>query len=148
MATALLADRLSPRVRAPERDAARLVGSPSFLLPSFRFQSRGEASWTLEVFYEPHRFPLGRPFARSLPLAAGTYRLTLDVSDPLGGTPPGLIATDRRTRVGQACLLRIAGPGAKSIAATFTVGAASDVDLSLVGGEPLAIRQARLRVSR
>lgn len=148
MATAVFADRASPRARAPERDAVRLLDSPALLLPSFHLQAAGEASWPVDLFYEPHRVPLGQLFARALPLPAGRYELTLETSDALSGSPPKLLVSDHRTRTSREETLRVASADAKSITAAFALDRASEVDLSLLGGEPLALTRAVLRIAR
>ena len=148
MAAAVFADRLSPRARAPEREAVRLIGSPALILPSMRFEAASTASWPMDLFYEPHRVPLGQTFARALPLSAGRYELTVDVSERLAANPPDLIVTDHRTQKGRRQAMQSVTTGATSITATFTVDVASDIDLSLIGGEPLALRRGSLRIAR
>ena len=145
LAAAIIADRLSPRIRSPERDAVRLTGSPSLLLPSMRFESSTAASWPIDLFYEPHRTPLGQVLARAVPLGAFAYELTLDTVDPVGSSPPVLIVTDHRTQKRTLAPLQGEGSKGRSLVANFTVDAAGEFDLTLSGGEPLALRRAGLR---
>jgi hypothetical protein len=148
MAAAVFADHSSPRVRAPERDAMRLAGSPALLLPSLQYQAASEGRWPLDFFYEPHRVPLGRIFASALPLGPGRYELTLEASDSVSGTPPTLVVSDHRTRASLSRPLQIAQTGAPSLTATFAVDRESELDLTLLGGEPLLFRRAGLRIAR
>ncbi len=144
MAAALVADRMSPRTRSPEREATRLLGSPSLGLPSLHFEAESRATWALNLFYEPHRAPLGTVFARAVSLPPGRYELTLEAADAIGGFPPDLIATNHRT--GKSGRLPMnAATAARSLTSTLTVDAASEVDLSLIGGEPVSLLRAGLR---
>ncbi|MEO8501168.1 MAG: hypothetical protein ABI565_09655 [Vicinamibacteria bacterium] len=147
MTTSVFADHLSPRLRSPERDAVRLVGSPSLLLPSLQVEEGGAASWAMDLFYEPHRVPLGQTFARALSLPAGWYELTLEASDAVPGSPPDLIFTDHRTQKSGRQEMEVKGNDAKSLTARFSADG-SDIDLSLIGGGPIAFSRARLRVER
>jgi len=144
LAVAAIADRMSPRLRSPERDAVRLVGSPSFRPASLAYEAQESADWALDLFYEPHRAPLGVSFARMLLLEPGRYELTLETNDVRGDSLPGLRVADHRSGkvVGP-----VAGPavGTRSLIYRFTVDAAREFDLSLLGGEPLAFSRARLR---
>ena len=143
MAVAVFTDRVSPRVRAPERDAARLLGLPSILLPSLRFESASTGEWPLELFYEPHRNPAGVPIARALSLPEGAYELTLATRDGRDGRlAPSLIVADHRTRGSISRLMRV---GTESLIASFTVASGGEFDLRLEGGEPWEIGIARIR---
>ena len=145
MAAAGIALRTSPRTPSPERDATRLLGSPALGLPSLRFEAQGRASWALNLFYEPHRAPLGVTFARAVSLDAGRYELTLETSDAIGGLPAILIATNHRT--GKAVRQEMKGAaGARALTSRLEVQAASDLDLSLAGGEPVSL--VRMSLSR
>ena len=145
MTVAGIADRMSPRARSPERDATRLLGSRSLGLPSLHFEAQGRATWALNLFYEPHRSPLGVIFARAVSLRAGRYELTLDAADAPGGVPPTLIVTDHRTgkSVRQEMKPAVA---TRSLTAHVSVASASEVDFSLVGGEPVSLVRAGLRL--
>ncbi len=143
MSAAILADRLSPRVRSPERDATRLLGSPALLLPSFRFEASSTAAWLLEFFYEPHRFPTGHGFAAAVPLRAGQYELILATHDRLNvSDPPYVEARDRKTTAATRTLMVAARDG---LHAAIELRQAGTFDLALVGGEPLAFVGAELR---
>jgi hypothetical protein len=146
VATAVVTDRLSPRLRAPERDAMRLLGAPSLLLPSVQFQSSTEAAWTIDLFYEPHRFPDGLAFAHAVRLERDGYSILLLLADaPTASAVPSLVLRDRRsgrTRVSPVTLQ------AESLHSRFEIDEAGDYDLLLRGGEPVALRQIRLRVVR
>jgi hypothetical protein len=153
MATAVFADRLSPRVRSPERNATRLLGSPSIVLPSLRLQSGTEAGWLLDLFYEPHRNPGGVVFARAVGLGAGRYEIALAASDGTGGTAPMLHVTDHRRQTSTRRLMQVeatglnhgSGPVARSsLTAAFTVDTAGEFDLSLVEGTPRQIASVLL----
>lgn len=144
MMAAGIADRMSPRARSPERDATRLLGSRSLDLPSFRLRDEGRASWDLGLFYEPHRAPLGVTFARALSLEPGRHELTLQSSDALGGAAPTLIVTNHRTGKGVRQPMYPAG-SSRSLTATIMLDAAAEIDLSLAGGEPVALTRAGLR---
>jgi len=144
MAAALVADRMSPRTRSPEREATRLLGSPSLGLPSLRFDPLGRAAWAVNLFYEPHRAPLGVMFARAVSLEAGRYELTLDAGEATPGLPPDLIATNHRTgKTGRWAMS--AAAATRSLTSTLIVDTASEVDLSLIGGEPVSLVRAGLR---
>ncbi len=139
-----IADRMSPRTRSPERDATRLLGSRSLALPSFRLEDGGGATWALDLFYEPHRAPEGVTFARALSLGPGRYELTLEPSDPLGGVAPTLIVTNHRT--GKAVRQPMeSADSARSLTSTLILDAATEIDLSLAGGEPANLTRVRLR---
>jgi hypothetical protein len=144
MTAAGIALRMSPRTPSPERDATRLLGSPALALPSLRFEAQGRATWALNLFYEPHRAPLGVTFARAVSLEAGRYELMLETSDAVGGLPPALIATNHRTGKATRQEMRSAA-GARALTSAVDVQAASDLDLSLVGGGPMSLVRARLR---
>ena len=154
MATAMLADQLSPRVRSPERDRARLIGVPSILLPAFRYQPATEATWSLNLFYEPHRSRDGVTFARALTLPSGRYEIALDVSDTPGVTLPMLVVADHRSHTSTRQAMQVdarglntmSGPAPHpSLLTQFTTAATGDFDLSVVGGEPVQISTVRLR---
>ncbi len=142
MTAAVIADRMSPRTRSPERDATRLLGRESIALPSMRIEAAGRAGWDLDLFYEPHRAPLGVKFAQALSLVPGRYELTLETSDAIGGAAPDLILTDHRTGKGARQAMRAE---TRSLIATVVIPAHSEVDLALIGGEPLALVRASLR---
>lgn len=157
VATALVADALSPRVRAPERDAVRLAGRAALRLPSFRFEAASAAQWPLDLFYEPHRHPEGVPIARAVSLGAGTWEVAIAAESQ--AAPPTLVMVahgkDRPSR--QVMTARAAdqasgfGPAAKAsersttwFTATIAVPAAGEFDLSLQGGEPTSLRAVRI----
>lgn len=143
IAVAALALRLSPRTRSPEREATRLVGLPCLGLPSLRYDAECRPSWALDLFYEPHRAPLGLMFARAVRLDAGRYQLALEASDPMGGPHPTVVTTDHRTgKIGR-WPMDAAGT-APSLTATLTVDAPGEIDLSLVGGGPISLVKASL----
>ena len=144
MTAAGIADGMSPRTRSPERDATRLLGARSLALPSFRLEDGGNASWALDLFYEPHRAPLGVTFARALSLGPGRYELRVEASDPLGGVPPTLIVTNHRTGKGVRQPMNVAA-SSRFLASTIIVDTPTEIDLSLAGGEPLALARADLR---
>ncbi len=144
MGVAIFADRSSPRLRSPEREATRLVGSPSILLPSLRFQRATEAEWRLDLFYEPHRSPAGLVFARAMSLEAGGYEVDLGLSDrSANATLPSLLVRLRQTGRTVRSPMTSSGSG---LVGKFRVDESGDYDLSLIGGEPLAMAQARLRL--
>lgn len=144
MTAAGIAFRMSPRAPAPERDATRLVGAPALALKSLRFEAEGRASWALNLFYEPHRAPLGVMFARAVTLEPGRYELTLEAGDAIGGLPPVLVATNHRT--GKSARLSMNGAaGARSLTSTLDLQATSELDLTLLGGEPMSLVRAGLR---
>lgn len=142
VAAAMAADALSPRVRAPERDAARLVGEPAVLLPSMRFEGRAAAEWRVDLFHEPHRAPTGVVFAERLQLAPGRYRVTLVRSEPLAASLPGVEVTDRRTQARRTHTARAEGA---SLLAEFEVALEGEFDFALVGGEPQTFTVVTLR---
>lgn len=142
MTAAVVADRMSPRTRSPERDATRLLGRETLSLPSMRLAVEGGADWDLDLFYEPHRAPLGVRFAQAVSLAPGRYEVTLETSDAIPGEGPDLILTDHRTGKGVRQAMRAE---ARSLIATVVVPSTSEIDLALIGGEPLALARARLR---
>jgi hypothetical protein len=144
MATAALTDRLSPRPRTPEHDAMRLLGSPSLLVPSLDFQAATPAVWRLDLFYEPHRFPEGRAFARAVRLGADRYHLWLSVEPPAPGAPPSLVLHDRRSG---RTVVRPMALGAEGLHSTVEIQNPGDYDLSLLGGDPVAIRSVRLTLA-
>jgi hypothetical protein len=142
MAVAIFTDRVSPRVRAPERDATRLVGSPSILLPSLRFESASTGEWPLDLFYEPHRNPGGFQIARAVSLSEGAYELSLVTRDAREGrVAPSLIVADHRTQRSTRQLMRVA---AEALIVSFTVATSGEFDLRLEGGEPCLISRARI----
>ena len=141
MGTALFADFLSPRARAPERDATRLVGQKTILLPSLAVQTNTESLWSLDLLYEPHRHPEGLTFARALTLSSGRYEITLNAVDGAGASQPVLVVTNRRTQ-------QTSRQPMSSLVASFIVDAAGDFDLSLLGGSPCLLSSARLAVVR
>ncbi len=146
MATAVLTDRLSPRLRAPEHDATRLLGSPSLLLSSFEYRSSTEAVWDIDLFYEPHRFPDGLAFVHALRLERGGYSIRLLVAGgPKASAAPSLVLRDRRSGGKRIRPMTLQAEGLHS---TFEIDAAGDYDLWLSGGDPVALRQIRLRVVR
>lgn len=142
MSTAAIADRMSPRTRSPERDATRLLGRASVELPSMTFDPEGSAGWPMDLFYEPHRAPLGMRFAHAVSLSPGRYELMLEADDTIGGVTPGLILADHRTGRGAP---QVMTGKARSLRATLVVPAASEYDFSLIGGEPLSLRRCGLR---
>lgn len=142
MATAITADRLSPRTRAPERDAVRLLGSPSLLLPGFRFEGASPAEWRRDLVHEPHRHPNGSIFARQITLRPGRFELMLPSGDSFGGDLPKLRVADHRTGVATLWAMR-AEP--QSLGAAFEVPARAELDFYLVGGAPGTFSGARLR---
>ncbi|MBX7187786.1 MAG: hypothetical protein K1Y01_21770 [Vicinamibacteria bacterium] len=142
MSTAVIADRMSPRARSPERDSTRLLGRASLVLPTLRLEADGRAGWEMDFFYEPHRAPLGVRFAQAIPLSPGRYELTLESSDLMGGAAPDLILADHRTARGSPQAMKTA---ARSLSTTIVVGVASEYDLSLIGGEPVSLRRGDLR---
>ena len=144
MMAAGIADRKSPRTPSPEREATRLLGLRALSLPSLRFEDGGGAAWALDLFYEPHRAPLGVTFARAMSLRPGRYELTLDAADALGDVPPALIVANHRTGKSARQPMGIAG-SARTLTSTLRVDTAAEIDLSLVGGEPTALVRARLR---
>ena len=151
MATAVAADHQSPRVRAPERDATRLLGRTAFSVPGLK--AIGDAEWPLPLFYEPHRHPAGHVLAQAIRLDAGRYEITLAASDSLPGAAPTMIVTNHRTQANSRQIMEVvarglnssSGPGAvRSLKATFTVDTAGEFDLTLVGGDPHSITAARV----
>lgn len=144
MMAAGMADRMSPRTPSPEREATRLLGLRSLSLPSLRFEEEGQAAWALDLFYEPHRAPLGVTFARALSLRPGRYELTIETVDAVGGVPPTLSVVNHRTGTGARQEMAIAA-SARTLTSTLIVDAAAEIDLSLVGGEPMALARVRLR---
>jgi len=142
MTTAVVADRMSPRVRSPERDAVRLVGSPSLLLPAFQFDRATEAQWTFDLVYEPHRTPDGRLFARKLSLSEGRYELTLAGDAYSSDSAPTLRGRNHQTQQATVWVMR---PSLRSLDAIFTVDRAAEFDLYLVGGGPQSLSAAGLR---
>jgi hypothetical protein len=144
VAVAAVADRMSPRPRSPERDAVRLLGSPSFRPVPPAFEAQSGAEWGLDLFYEPHRAPLGVVFARAISLEPGPYELILETRDMPGPLAPDLsLANHRTAKVTRQSASVVAGT--RSLTFRFTVDAAAEVDLSLQGGEPLSFARARLR---
>ncbi|MBK5257589.1 MAG: hypothetical protein JJE39_16310, partial [Vicinamibacteria bacterium] len=142
--TAVLADRLSPRSRAPEHDAMRLLGSPSLLLPSLDFQSSAEAVWAIDAFYEPHRFRSGFGFAGALRLEAARYEIRLSAIDPPGASaPPSLVLHQRRSGRSVVRPMDFSGEGLHS---TFQIDESGEYDAFLQGGDPVVLRQVRLAV--
>jgi hypothetical protein len=144
MTAASIADRMSPRTRSPEREATRLLGSPSLGLPSLHFEAEGRATWALNLFYEPHRAPLGVMFARAVSLEPGRYELTLEAGEATSGLPPDLIATNHRTGKSRRSAMNAAA-APRSLISTLIVDTAGEVDLSLIGGEPVSLVRAGLR---
>lgn len=142
VAAAVAADSLSPRVRAPERDAVRLVGEPAVFLPSPRFEGRVAAEWRLDLFHEPHRSPTGLVFAQRLKLAAGRYRITLVRSEPLAASLPDVVVIDRRKGASRNHNAQAEGT---LMFAEFEVALEGEFDFALVGGEPQTFTVARLR---
>ena len=142
MAVAAWADRMSPRVRSPERDATRLLGSPSLQLPRLQFVRDTVAEWPVDFVYEPHRVPDGLLFARQIRLMPGTYELTLTLAEALSDSPPGLRVTNHRTGQSVSQPMRAES---SSIAATFTIARSAEVDLYLVGGDPQTFSRAKMR---
>lgn len=141
VAAAVAADSWSPRARAPERDAVRLVGKPAVFLPSLRFEGRVAAEWRLDLFHEPHRAPAGLVFAQRLKLAAGRYRLTLVRSEPRAASLPGVVITDRRRGTSGKHSAEVEG---LSMSAAFEVAVEGEFDFALIGGEPQTFTMARL----
>lgn len=146
MIAAALADRMSPRVRSPERSAMRLLGSPALLLPSGQFERAAEAVFPLDLFYEPHRFPGGLGFAEKAPFLAGRYRIVLTIEEgPDPRVPPSLILRDRKSgRVRESVLT----PGQRELHSEFDLETRGEYDLCLKGGEPVALAQARIAAVR
>jgi hypothetical protein len=146
MAAAFLADRLSPRIRSPERDATRLLGAPALLLPSLRFEPNSTAAWPADFLYEPHRSPAGHTFARAVSLRAGLFEFVLASHDRPGpGDLPWVEARDRKT----AAVLRTRTVSAlDGLHAALEIPRSGTYDLTLVGGQPLAIVRAELREVR
>ena len=144
VATAVFADRLSPRARPPERDAARLLGSPSLLLPSFRFQRAAEAAWPLDLFYEPHRAPAGLAFARAMTLEPGHYSMTLSLAE--GAAISAAPTLDLRHRQSGRAVRAPMTSDEGGLRASFGVDQSGDYDLALIGGEPMSITRVRIVV--
>jgi hypothetical protein len=145
VAVSAIADRASPRVRAPERDAVRLVGAPSVRLAPPGYEAHGSAEWPLDLFYEPHRAPLGVMFANAISLERGAYELTLDTKDIPDGAPLSLIVTNHRTGKNSRPPLSVAG-GGHGLTTRFRAEEGAEFNLSLLGGEPLTFSRARLRL--
>lgn len=142
MATAVIADRLSPRTRAPERDAVRLLGSSALLVPEFRFEGVSPAEWMIDFLHEPHRNPSGSLFARQVALRPGKFELILQTEDSFGVAVPTLRVVEHRTGGAASWEMR-AEPQAQG--ATFEVRARAEFDFYLVGGAPGTFSGARLR---
>lgn len=142
MAAAVAADRASPRTRAPERDAARLLGSRALLVPAFRYEDVSPAEWRLDFVHEPHRNPAGSRFARQVTLRPGRYELILRSDDFFGAELPTLRLAEPRTGGATSWEMRME---AQSLGASFEVRARAEFDFSLVGGAPGAFSRARLR---
>ena len=142
MTTAMLADRLSPRARSPERDASRLVARPSIEIPSFTFQKATVAVWPVDFFYEPHRAPQGLPLLRATWLERGAYSLALTIKDEKVSVPPTL-AWARRS--GGAATRVLGIPTTEGLRATFSVPSNGEYDLVMFGGAPLSVKEASLR---
>ncbi len=142
MGAAIFADHLTPRVRSPESDATRLLGSPSLLLPSLHFQATTEAEWPLDLFYEPHRSPAGLVFAKAMNLEAGGYEVALGLTNRSTTVePPSLLVRHRQGGRTVRVPMRVGG---LDLRGEFRVDKAGDYDLSLVGGEPGGIGFVRL----
>ena len=133
---------MTPRLRSPERDATRLVGSPSLLLPSLRFQATTVAEWSLDLFYEPHRSPAGFVFAKAMNLGAGRYDLALRLTDP-SVSVDALSLMVRHRPSGRTVRVPM-HPGGEGLRGGFEVDQAGDYDLSLLGGKPASIGAVRL----
>ena len=142
MAAAITADRLSPRVRALERDAVRLLGSPALLVPEFRFEGVSPAEWRIDFLHEPHRNPSGSLFARQVTLRPGKFELILRTDDSFGADLPTLRVAEHRTGGATSWAMR-AEP--QALGATFEVRARAEFNLYLVGGAPGMFSAARLR---
>ncbi|MEO8362421.1 MAG: hypothetical protein ABI672_20505, partial [Vicinamibacteria bacterium] len=145
MITAVAADRMSPRVRAPERDATRLLGASSVALPSLRWGAASEATWPLEVFYEPHRSPAGFTFGHEMRLTPGRYELALFTSDAAATGEETSLALLRHSNA--RATLTSFGADANGLRAQFDVEAVAEYDFALIGGGPRVFRQATLRLS-
>ena len=144
MATAVFADRLSPRARSPERDAARLMGFPSLLLPSFRFDRAAEAAWPLDLFYEPHRAPAGLALARAMTFEPGQYSMTLSLAEGAAISAAPTLDLRHRQSGRTVHVPMISDEG--GLRASFAVGLSGDYDLTLIGGEPMSIARVRIVV--
>jgi hypothetical protein len=135
------------------RDAVRLVGRPAFSVPGWTAVSSATARWepgdlTWGPLYEPQRHPAGAAVGGRLPLAAGRYRLSVDV-DPESSVlepPPRLeILAERREGTGlvRPCSFERTATG---IGASFEVlPGERAVTLLLRGGRLLLLRSLALR---
>jgi hypothetical protein len=144
VAVSAIADRASPRPRSPERDAVRLLGAPSLRLVPPGYEAQGDAGWALDLFYEPHRTPLGMTFARTLSLEAGAYDLTLETNDVQAELLPTLSVTNHRTGKVRRQATSPA-PGGHNLTCRFNVDESAEFDFALVGGGPLTVSGVRLR---
>jgi hypothetical protein len=155
MAVAVLCDAWSPRERSPERDAVRLLGRPSILVPSLQFEPITEAIWPVKLFFEPHRSPAGFAFARALALAPGRYSVSLGTADAIdaeAGAVTMLMVRDRRTgesQRGPMAMTGVSGAGGGGdephpLMGTFDVAQHGVFDLALLGGSPRSFQTARL----
>lgn len=144
MATAMAADHLSPRIRAPERDATRLLGAPSLTVPWLRWQGISEAIWPLDIFYEPHRTPLGLVFSHELSLTTGRYELALSTTDAAAAGERASLTVVRHSNA-RATRTPLRAD-ANGLRAEFDIEAIGEYDLTLAGGAPMAFKQARLRL--
>lgn len=142
MAAAIAADRSSPRTRAPERDAVRLVGSRAVLVPGFRYDDASPAEWRLDLVHEPHRNPGGSRFARQVTLQPGRYQLTLRGDDLSAAEPPAFRLADPRSGGSASWQMRVEE---RSLGAAFEARTRAEFDLYLVGGAPGTFSGARLR---
>lgn len=145
MAVAMAADRVSPRPRRAERDAVRLLGSPSLLIPALQWQPSSEAAWTADLFYEPHRAPAGLVFATALRLRPGRHFLRLDTPDlPDSGAAPALLVRERRRATTVSWPMETRDG---TLHSGFAIDEDADYDLLLVGGDPVWIRRIQLKLT-
>src|SRR6185436_10164313 len=147
LAAAGIAGRLS-HSSSEGRDAVRLTGRPTVVVPGWRREESGGAEWTVEEcgwgpLYEPHRHPSGADLGRRLQLPAGRYRVEL-TAEALAPSLPSPILEVRPERAG-APRASALGPTERGLAADFVVVSGErSVDLTLKGGGPLMVRGVRL----
>jgi hypothetical protein len=147
LAAAGLASSLS-HARSGGRDAVRLVGRGAIAVPGWAWTGHTEAEWGPDALdwgplYEPHRHPEGVEIGSRLPLAAGSYEITIEAERLGEGARRIEVWPDHPQGTWREAA---SSPTTGGLMARFSVAPGDEaVTLRMRGGDPLVLKGLRLR---